>query len=514
MAIHESAASGNAHRWATLLLDLPTELLLMIFKYVDEQSLRCLAFLYRPLHYLILPLVLKGIPDPEHLSSQTLALHNRETMSALPILRRIPSVSSLKRVRCRLTYSPRSAVPSRTETIRNTLGLRFLVENVTKVEEIWIGLPTDYYDADWEKAFAELLHAMASKQCTSFTTVCYDRNMAHPEFDLQLCHFRSFFISPFVRRGRKSDYFVDLNVGKPRNWTAWQLLPLPVLTTFAIESPLFIYTPFLDWTLSTLHRSSSSITTLHLSHLASRKQWAQILPRITLFTLADFKIVSADLAFIDLMRFISRHLTITTLYFLQYSSISIPQSMPIRLRIKKIAMPNLTILSASPTFIHFLLGPGTGAQYRFPLLQAVEIIQYDDEPNYVNQAFQSLAPICQAKQMSLFLTLGRGYHCSTWLSIGPGIRAERLLMVHHLVLRDHVSTALTSETTFRSLPRWLGLFPAVRHVSFHLKILEDTAAREVVAFVRSISEACPLVETITIGTRTSSVEAWLTTDEG
>jgi hypothetical protein len=127
--------------WATIL-DLPMELFFLIIAYLDAQCLKSLAFVCGRLGYVILPLIIKGIPHPNTLSLEILSLHNREAMSALPILWRIGCLSSLKGISCDFTYGVRSFhQPTYREVIKDTLRLQFLVQKVTKVEALWIKLP-------------------------------------------------------------------------------------------------------------------------------------------------------------------------------------------------------------------------------------------------------------------------------------------------------------------------------------------------------------------------------------
>lgn len=453
--------SQMAHpQWATIL-DLPIELLLMIFNPLDTHcllpTLRTLAFLYRPLHYLLLPLVLSGVPEHRHLSSQTVALHNWETMSTLPILRRIHFVSSLRAVTFDLSNdSYHSGVQSRhIDDVRNTFSLRFLVDKVTRVEEMWIRLPqpTSCRSTDWQKAFAGLLHALATKQCTSFTIV----------------------YGTFEMRSRPP------NKPRPENWRTWQLNPLPILTTFAIDSPLFAYPPFTDWTLRTLQQSSSSLSTLHLSDAISNHRLAYILPRTTLPVLVDFKIVATLLDFPVIMGFISRHLGIEILHVQQTEICS--NKHLFRPILVSCTFLHLTRLSATPSIITYLFTLRN--KVFFPLLQIVNIISstchfqlvHPNRATCIDLAFKALAPICRSRQMSLSLALEVWPACLNWLNVNRGVRAEKLLMVHHLVLLTTGSHGIYNRMPLDVLLKWLGLFPALRHVSFQQSILESIYLR-------------------------------------
>jgi hypothetical protein len=111
MGNNSSAAARPHQQWA-LLLDLPTELLEEIIWYLDDEGLQSLAFLSRCLDYLILPLIFKeaskNLYKPDY---EDLYIYRWET------------------VECSLTYSTHCGIPGCSETIENTLKLRFSVKD-------------------------------------------------------------------------------------------------------------------------------------------------------------------------------------------------------------------------------------------------------------------------------------------------------------------------------------------------------------------------------------------------
>jgi hypothetical protein len=288
---------------------------------------------------------------------------------------------------------------------------------------------------------------------------------------------------------------LGLNGRNTSRWRGSQLLPLPALTIFSIESRLFVLPPFLGWTLSTLRlrASSSSITTLHFSNIACpNAQWVQLFSRITLFALTDLEIVSETLEFTPLIQFLSRHSTITNLYF-QSAEVHKPEFF--RHPTGKFVLPNLTTLAVTSQFIYCLFS-GRSA---FPPLQSVQILSYYHSRIYssfhssLHDAFRALTPICHAKQVCLLLTPSKESFNLKYPRTFPP--------VHHLLFLGHVSNP-SKEKTINFLPQWVGLFPAVRHVSIYFT---GWSADDCAALVRSISKACPQMDTVTIGPKRHSL---------
>ena len=209
----------------------------------------------------------------------------------------------------------------------------------------------------------------------------------------------------------------------------WLSITFPFLMTRPANLKLLQATtsePFLSRMLMTVHQCSS-ITTLHLMYHAFIQEWTNILPAITLPALTNFKFVLHSVHFIDLLRFISRHLSIRVLYFQQDNYISYPQSLPLHLW--TITLPNLIKLSAPLTLIHYLFGRGFYTNHRFLLLETIEIIASSIYTSFpwvsrhvlVCKALASLASIVWARHGNLSLTLHGDSSAPEWLDISGGI---------------------------------------------------------------------------------------------
>ena len=282
------------------------------------------------------------------------------------------------------------------------------------------------------------------------------------------------------------------------------------LNKFEVHSTMLVLPPFLDWTVKILN--TSPITTLSLgSTRLPFNAWANLLSAVTLPSLEEFSITNywynmtstatvENLAVPTLLEFLSRHPSITRF---QCHGLSDPSTTKER---EKVILPLLESIDGNPEYIiYFLRRP-----LSFPKLHHVAIFQEADSFDcaVLDRAI-SVVGRC-AQDITLRISLPpNSPDVRCWMN-GPGNPQYLLQCAKKLELQVEPSFPPFSDCTKALFPAWLARFPSLRHVEFIQGALLIVNRYCKVAFVRSLDQACPMLETVTLDMEERDVSTWLT----
>jgi len=274
---------------------------------------------------------------------------------------------------------------------------------------------------------------------------------------------------------------------------------------FSLHCSLFFNACFLPWTIKTLNESD--ISTLSLKHLPlDSDTWDIIFPHITLPYLSSLSIDLCSVTFCGFSKFLARHPQIKRLYIgSRVLRIDGQARLPIT------SLPQLTHLSAT---CHHLL-PFLTPRKSMSSLQSVSIIlrikhRRHFDPLGLNNI---LLPISRRLTQLVELSLDVSFETSSddWilLDVTPDWGVESALQ-HVSRISLSMGMYRLSQAIVTGLPRWLMLFPGLRHVSFSTLSQSwpmDLADR--IMFIRSIRRRCAEVETVGLNGVVHSVDVWL-----
>ncbi|KAK7054235.1 hypothetical protein R3P38DRAFT_2856033 [Favolaschia claudopus] len=356
----------------TKLLDLPNELLLLIFRHPDIPfgTLLFLSMLCRRLNYLALSIFLEtcGMQEPTQKVNATMFWNRIDGVSALRLALFIPSIDTLS-----------CSLPS-CETFDclflHIRRLRLLIERLEFVRTVTLDLKTPdvVWDLDetvprsWALEFGDLLNMIVKRGCTSLT-------IRHGHFFHELYQLRPIsFVSRPVNALRNAVRHIlpkVVHTASSDIWQFWQpfahigkdLMELDLegrsmsrLAHLRIGSATLLIPPSLGWTLSALRHSPITafeicgVTLMHEDWATVLPLLAAAIPNLTSLTLSNLCGVSGA----DILLFLAKlqHLKICTVRHTEYNSLvqsAYPDSAPTA------TLPSLTRLHAPSTLILHLL---------------------------------------------------------------------------------------------------------------------------------------------------------------
>jgi len=514
------------------LLDLPNELLLLIFGYLGEDELFALSMLSRRLHHAALPIYMvccglsKSSLFPEKLVlfiDQALA---PEQKRGILLLQTSFDITSVKHITFEFHF-PRNTF---FKEIRN---LHRLMEKLTSVEEVILDFnnvfslsctdrdPNDEVLGDWDnwsRQLHALLDTVASKssnltvrQLGPFpptSTIMPAHNSSHHRNMTIISRPVTFLQKivgtvvekPLLSRPvqGESAHCPDIRDGQNR------LPSAPALNTLTIASPMLFHPSFLLWTTETLNNSPIHTLSFDFVKLTTNG-WSDILPLITLRVLSVLSIDLCDIAFTDLSAFLSRHPSLTTLNIGartvdldRYSQPSLPKQLP--------QLPQLTTVSAPTSYAVLFL---TSAR-AFPKLRLTTIVSHVSFASDFGDIERAVASVAEHQLTNVALSLELHVH-PNWLDLGAGLRIGGANTLEQRVTSLVINAGwygLENHVRHR-LPGWLARLRALDNLTFidQSKWPLDTQVK--LTLIRSISAACPNVKTIVVNNEAHDIGAWL-----
>ncbi|KAF7356395.1 F-box domain-containing protein [Mycena venus] len=509
------------------ILRLPNEILLEVLQLLDpaDPGIFALSTSCRRLHYLVLPIYLAGygIPDAPTLASQDLTLlpGQLDVLGALQTALFL-SNSSLKHIACSFSLnSARPAYHSRNldgffRHIRKLAGFLSILERVDEVTldfkdlNFWVIGESIGVLESWNSAISALLDVILERHCQTLK-VEGGMFMVHPsQFQrkpqaLATVKRRSVIYDVGRRIGSafvgKADAQPIFDSGKPQGG----------LRTFNIHSRVLLLHPCFSWTMAALS-ASPNLTSLSIIRVEiPERSWDDILTSIHVPTLEYLSIdLRSKIRPAALDQFLARHPLLTTLNLGRDLAPLAEGDVA-----SKDCLRNLTNLSASPTYVRFLLADKRVA----PAVRNVRLLVKVTSHATFDAASinETLAP-CHVRLDSghgvqLTLVIMVDYPSSHWAgffaeeahdngsSSAPsprrGANPDPLRCARAL---EMVSTRPSNAFEALAL-RWLPSFPALKALSFSGCLVNAHFDYNALSFVRCVRDACPNVRTVTLDGR-------------
>lgn len=269
-------------------------------------------------------------------------------------------------------------------------------------------------------------------------------------------------------------------------------------------SPLFC-----NWISQSLN--ASKITKLYISD-DGETNTPTSLASLQLPSLNDFYISSIKLAATDLITFLARHASISSLY-IDLQKPHLPR------KSQPCLLPRMVNLTSTPDMITYWLSyPETVPEIRTIRLLTAQwgFRMYGCLAKKVN--FRSLREVLSliAKRnniQSLSLTLEACPEMNRLLQLGKNPRAASVdkRSFHHVT---HLTVSEATDV-LHLIPPWLKLFPNLEILVIDSFLNPKLKTRsQKASFVKSIHESCPTVRTIAFGLVHTPVAQWLTDTEG
>ncbi|KAF8070421.1 hypothetical protein FPV67DRAFT_1651842 [Lyophyllum atratum] len=419
------------------LLSLSTELLLLILEQLASPALIAVSKASRRLHYLALPTYLSryGIFNPKPTS---LVLQGR-SIRALPGLRASLSITSFD------SLSFKFDGPDEASYTQGVTSLFRLIHRLASVDSVTLQMGN--IDARWVDGFA-------TARCRHIW-----RCDSHLLGRLVCCG-----SSEALDRPRASSKRAE---------------------------------PFYAWTLRTLNTSDIRSLSIRLSGIVP-ETWALILPTITIPSLIEFEAETIDIAFPDLILFLSRHPSINTLHLHPHFSHTDSQKRPKRSK-KKHLLPRLTSLGGSPSNIAALLAHLSSPPELQSIALSLPMHQRVFQPSDLEQLNKRIAGVMHGIAPPILLALNFSVPCETSASETPAIKGGDIAAV----FRSVRTLAFSSDGYFAFakwvvpvLPTWLANFAALQHV----RMANDCVPAEPECrqrLVDSIRARCPGIQMVT-----------------
>ncbi|KAJ3517741.1 hypothetical protein NLJ89_g298 [Agrocybe chaxingu] len=273
------------------------------------------------------------------------------------------------------------------------------------------------------------------------------------------------------------------------------------LQEVTLGSDMHLQGPFLPRTLSTLRRSSSTLTRLSVDlNTVSTASWKFFLRSLLLQALLDLSLVKSShnsdncrLEFVDLSFFLSRHPSIVYL--------ELAGAVPAKSSSKPPKLPHLASVKAQVSYLTWILGKRD--QESFPRLHRVGTsLHNDNAADYppFDKVFESIRLL--RNPITLRLQLGN-YRLGEWfLSHQRAGQTESVIpslaCVSCLDLVASYNTHLTADI-LAILPEWLGLFPKLVNVQFTSFSSDNDQDRlSDPKVIRRIARSCPNILSIVV----------------
>jgi hypothetical protein len=457
-----------------VIFGLPTELIVMVLDMIDDEDLLSLSLLCRQLHYLALPILMSRL-DGWRYPRKSIFLYNRP-----PIYLRAARIALFLQDLTAIVVNLSCLDPLR--LFPTLKGLARLILRMRRVKAISFSLLPTWKPADNTEivnGFKQIAEALVSKGCEELT--------------LEGC--------PFLP---------GHNVG-PHS----KISPLMTLRSFHARCATFSHPPLRSWIIDSINISPITNLTLHDAAFSKApSDFGKDLRFLTLPSLAILSITSPkDLQFCDLLAFLCRHSGIKDLTLKCEAAISAKSPAP-----PDDSLPVLSTLRTSPQYVVHLLRPPNS----LPSLTHVVIDPnfpiwdpHDGEPSNKSRFVQvdnSLASVASRRNVtSLGLYLPLDQSAETWLMSGSHPRqGKRRDIECSLKYIDTLAVCGTiggrvSPRTIPLMPKWVSLFPALRHANFGI-LLGQLSYAEEDKFLRAVIDACPELETVGLVWRMSVVD--------
>jgi hypothetical protein len=507
-AMTTSAVSQHTQRH-TRLVDLPTEIILHIAKDLDLTDLLSLAVLCRRLHNIALSLYFQwnGVQDLRG------DLHVTFNGGYLPGLRIALSLDSAHEIE--FVFPDSRHLPGHMREAAHMVSKFAQLESVrlSFVHLTWHrsgkGLGVRKHNHDMTvlaPPIRSLFDAIYAKSCRSFT-ICHGRfeDSGH-SFDLE---------REMETAGVSNNVFTSLirKANLHRREPDWSPdfpgLPLTSLYEFGFESTLLLWKPFLNWTLQTFKSSCTSLVKLSFRHLSlTAKDWAHLLPLISLPSLSELAVATDYLNLSDLVLFLRRHPLLTTLC-LCHGRLCVGHENQKPLPAGLIS--GLTKLCGTSDYmLHFLRN---GKQ--FPHLIDVDIQAFNgttDPLECLAKQHEALVLVAQLDKrieltISLFWEILYPPSGTPSLAVSESDPPRTLSNVRNLNLRVDPDLQIAQDPAL--LGRWLSLFPALREVTLMYDGVPppfDEAGKR--ALIQPIVAARPTMGYVEVDKDRRSAENW------
>jgi hypothetical protein len=448
------------------LLSLSTELLLLILENVHTAGLLVLSKTSRRLHYLALPTYLSrhGINNP---ASRNLVLESR-AVCALPGFQISLFITSLDH----LSYKFKGVHPHFAREVNQLL--RF-VSRLTQVTEVvldlrnidsrWVDGLAIASSNFWKPDFIRLLMIILRKKCLSLT-IARGRFLKPDVFSPPISKRHT------ITGGSTSTVTKFLGSplwSAPRHGTTLHpLSPLNELCKLFIHADMLLSQPFYDWTMATLNTSRITSLSFRVSGIHPTT-WATILSSLTIPTLTHFASETADIAFADLLKFLSRHPSIKNVglhpHINRLDSGRLPR--PVN---RKRLLPNLASLSGSPGNIKHLLNYLRPVPHLESISLSLPVHQRPFQISDFEKLNSEIGAVMQnTKPLGLSLRFSVPFFCDD-LSETRARKQGETMPSFHSVQSLNFSTDGRFDFIKWILPtlsNWLSeTFPALHHVSF------------------------------------------------
>ncbi|KAJ7721166.1 hypothetical protein DFH07DRAFT_302027 [Mycena maculata] len=496
------------------LLDLPTELLLLILSHPDLPSddLLNLSVLCRRLHHLALPIYFQthGIEDPTQRADFNILDSGRDPLAALQMALFIPVITELS---CSFPHYETSIHPlfPHIHRLRTLIARLVFVRKVTLVldtPDSFCGATGDGVDT-WALEFGELLNTILKRGCTSLTLrygmfFSQAYKLRPPRLVTRPVHaFRN------VVRHMKPENELAI----PEGWEALQLdiadtdvvsmevdpegCSSSTLTHFKIESSMLLLPPCFSWSLSALRHSPLTCLELYGITLPT-KIWSAVLPPVAALVpaLADLNLSNLyGISGIDILLFLVKlpwlkRLTIGYTEYSRHIQSACPDSGPIP------KLHELTHLHAPSTFIsHFLQKKSLPKLESLCITPRKPILGFRGM-RHIGRSVSDIVRRLEKHKLTPTLALeiyrarDSDSEMAADLAVAPG---EELMRSLRAITRLIVySDAELTGPELGTLARWIARFPALLHVS--LRVRGDGCASLDTA--RTIAERNPNVESL------------------
>lgn len=372
-----------------------------------------------------------------------------------------------------------------------TREARFLLQYVSKLSHVgnFSLQMMNPCSPEWEAVIVSLLNLLPLKSCTEMELKYMEsliwqtiRSQSTPSPSLLKSGLQSF-----------QSYFPTFNPG-----VLAKHKPVRAASpTFLKKCHLQHFPPFLQTYYVRLLNTSSNLTDLSIKYVYNSKGWATCLEQIRIPNLSTLSVTHCAVPPPTLACFFARHPSLRSLEF--HHNMFIPSHPP---RLKGDALFSVETLVSSPDCIALYL-PSPGS---LPSLQSVRIIAGDRHLGLtrLESAFQMISECKQDLSLTLEFT-SYAPMLDAWLQSGiqqseDDLEVARPEASTHCVkyLRIDSLDGSFSDLTLNLLPRWLGLFPALRDISFVGRCFRDLALVTIfsgeVGFVPSIGKACTSVK--------------------
>lgn len=448
-------------------LDLPTDVLLTIFEFLSSELFN-LSLLCRRLHFLALPIFLsqKGIPDPCTTSRVYVGYGTPEVdaLSGLTISLFVPSIKLLSCSFCGPSY-----LYLHLDRIRR---LTRLIKRLTSVELVSLTFSRNYYrpqvssptarDRLWEQCYshlADLFRAITEKSCTFL--------------------------------------LVKGPPGPVESWSYSPPIPLPCLPSIERLSLMECGLPYAKWIFSAL--KSCRITRLKIAGPPDSADWPESMNDIVPVDVLDLSLYGYDNAS-DVLKFLCKRPILTSLKLHG----ELPRQFPAGFDRPVPNFVHLTTLNAHPSYFSYFLSsnPMPLPHLAFVTIRLNDISEAGWTLSSIVERVRECYPLSPKLSVDLAGVYGTASITESMNDI-LGLGGKWRHACRHLTGLTMLYTAYWwTWRGYSNIPslisRWAALFPGIETLSMNGECPydSDTVCKPPIAFVESITQACPKIKTI------------------